>query len=97
EIKAKNIASLAARGRARWKIENEGFNVQKNRGYELEHNYGHGQNSLSMVFYLLNILAFTLHQILEITDTLYQRAKEHEGGLRYLWEKLRTLFDIWPL
>jgi hypothetical protein len=97
EITKKNIARLANKGRARWKIENEGFNVQKNGGYELAHNYGHGQHNLSMIFYLLNILAFTLHQILEITDALYQSAKKHEGGLRYLWQKLRTLFDIWPL
>lgn len=26
-------------GRLRWKIENEGFNIQKNLGYELEHKY----------------------------------------------------------
>lgn len=97
EVTKKNIARLVKKGRARWKVENEGFNVQKNGGYELEHNYGHGQHNLSMVFYLLNILAFTLHQILEITDALYQIAKKHEGGLRYLWQKLRTLFDIWPL
>jgi hypothetical protein len=97
DITKSNIARLANKGRARWKIENEGFNVQKNDGYELTHNYGHGQNNLSMIFYLLNILAFTLHQILEITDDLYFQAKKHEGGLRYLWEKLRTLFDIWPL
>ena len=71
--------------------------MQKNGGYELAHNYGHGQNNLSMVFYLLNILAFTLHQILEITDILYQRAKQHAGGLRSLWEDLRSLFNHWPL
>jgi len=97
EVTKKNIARLANKGRARWKIENEGFNVQKNGGYELEHNYGHGQHNLSMVFYLLNILAFTLHQILEITDDLYQRAKAHAGGLRFLWEDLRSFFNRWPL
>jgi hypothetical protein len=97
EVTKKNIAGLVKKGRARWKVENEGFNVQKNGGYELEHNYGHGQHNLSMVFYLLNILAFTLHQILEITDTLYKRAKEHAGGLRSLWEDLRAFFNRWPL
>jgi hypothetical protein len=97
DITRQNIARLANKGRARWKVENEGFNVQKNGGYELEHNYGHGQNNLSMVFYLLNILAFTLHQILEITDLCYQRAKEHAGGLRYIWEDLRSLMKRWPL
>ena len=32
-----NVVELAACGRARWKIENETFNVLKNKGYNLEH------------------------------------------------------------
>ena len=38
-----NVAELAAAGRARWKIENESFNVLKTKGYNLEHNFGHGK------------------------------------------------------
>ena len=30
---------LQCAGRLRWKIENEGFNTQKNLGYNLEHKY----------------------------------------------------------
>ncbi len=37
-----NVAELAACGRARWKIENESFNTLKTKGYNLEHNFGHG-------------------------------------------------------
>lgn len=93
EITPQNIASLVKKGRARWKIENEGFNVQKNGGYELTHNYGHGQENLSMIFYLLNILAFILHQILELTDSLYLEAKKACGGLSFVWQELRMLFN----
>jgi hypothetical protein len=39
-----NVAENAACGRARWKIENETFNVFKNQGYKLGHNFGQGQN-----------------------------------------------------
>jgi hypothetical protein len=40
-LKANKIIALADQGgRMRWKIENEGFNVQKNGGYDLEHAYG---------------------------------------------------------
>jgi hypothetical protein len=56
------VAAIVGIGRSGWKIENEQFNVQKNHGYELEHNYGHGQQTLSMVFYLLNLLAFLAHK-----------------------------------
>lgn len=43
-------ATLIGSGRSRWKIENEQFSVHKNHGSELEHNYGHGQHTLSRVF-----------------------------------------------
>ena len=39
-----NVVELAACGRARWKIENETFNVLKNKGYNLEHSFGHGKH-----------------------------------------------------
>ena len=35
----------AACGWARWKIENETFNVLKNNGYNPEHNFGHGKQN----------------------------------------------------
>jgi hypothetical protein len=41
EVSRENVAELAAAGRARWKIENESFNVLKTKGYNLEHNFGH--------------------------------------------------------
>jgi hypothetical protein len=50
-------------GRIRWKIENEGFNVQKTGGYELEHAYTNDPNS-AKVFYLLLQIAHLLAQLL---------------------------------
>ena len=46
-IDKRNVAEMAACGRARWKIENETFNTLKNQGYNFEHNYGHGKKNLS--------------------------------------------------
>jgi hypothetical protein len=57
EVPAANVAVVMRIGRSRWKIENEQFHVQKNHGDALEHNYGHGQQTLSMVLYLLNLVA----------------------------------------
>ena len=42
-VDADNVEHLAAAGRARWKIENETFNTLKTKGYNLEHNFGHGK------------------------------------------------------
>jgi hypothetical protein len=92
EVTADNVAVIVQIGRSRWKIENEQFNVQKNHGYELEHNYGHGKKTLAMVFYTLNLLAYVMHTILELGDRLYQRCRAERP--RYeLWERLRGWID----
>ena len=62
--------------RARWKIENEAFNLIKNHGYELEHNFGHGQRFLAMTLAALNLLAFAWHTVLELLEPPWQAARE---------------------
>jgi hypothetical protein len=60
-----NLLPLANQGgRLRWKIENEGFNVQKNGGYALEHVYSQDTNA-SKVFYLLLQIAHLVAQLIE--------------------------------
>ena len=91
EVTAENVATVVGIGRSRWKIENEQFNVQKNHGYELEHNYGHGARGLSLVLYLLNLLAFLAHIVLELGDRLYRACCANESR-RSLWNALRVYF-----
>jgi hypothetical protein len=93
DVDAENVAVVGRIGRTRWKIENEQFNVQKNHGYELTHNYGHGQQTLSMVFYLLNLLAYVAHVLIELGDRLYQRCRAQESR-RELWAALRTTLHV---
>jgi hypothetical protein len=63
-VSYKNVTTLSNDGgRMRWKIENEGFNVQKKGGYELEHAYTNNPNS-AKVFYLLLQIAHLLAQLL---------------------------------
>jgi hypothetical protein len=102
EITEKNVMTLARAGRCRWKSENECFNVMKNHGYCMEHNYGHGQENLAFNFYLLTLLAFFMHQIFELTDQLYKACREKLGSKKHLWENLRSyikliVFDSWEL
>jgi hypothetical protein len=59
-------------GRLRWKIENEGFNVQKNGGYALEHRYSEDP-AASKIFYLLLQIAHLLAQLIE-RGSLFRRA-----------------------
>ncbi|HEX4948910.1 MAG TPA: hypothetical protein VFZ34_19690 [Blastocatellia bacterium] len=58
----------------------------------MEHNYGHGQHGLSLVFYLLNLLAFVAHLVLQLGDRQYQEARRQETH-QGLWEELRVLFN----
>src|SRR5208337_2725446 len=66
-----NVAEIVGCGRARWKIENESFNVLKNHGYELEHNFGHGEAYLAMT------LAAPQHARLRLAH----RARPHRAAL----------------
>ena len=93
-VSEQNIEELVRGGRSRWKIENEVFNTLKNQGYEIEHNYGHGDKYLSMNFFLLNLLAFFFHQIFELTDDLYQRCRMKFSSKRNMWECLREVIRI---
>ena len=70
-----NVGEIAACGRARWKIENETFNVMKNHGYELEHNFGHGESFLAMTLAALNLLAFAWHSALDLVEPKWQAAR----------------------
>ena len=92
-VTSATVEPIVGIGRSRWKIENEQFNVHKNHGYELEHNYGHGQQTLSMVFYLLNLLAFLAHKLLEFGDRLYQQCRAGESR-RGLWTLFRSAFYL---
>ena len=87
-----NIKDLVKGGRARWKIENETFNTLKNQGYHLEHNFGHGKKNLSMVFFMLNLLAFYTHQILELTDPVYQLCRQDFSSRKEFWNQIRCTF-----
>ena len=62
-LTSRNVPTLSTAGRSRWKIENEGFNLQKNGGYRLEHPYSH-HNVARKIFYLLLQIAFTIFQLM---------------------------------
>ncbi|MCG2791584.1 MAG: hypothetical protein L6305_07530, partial [Actinomycetia bacterium] len=63
-VSKNNFKKIARGGRLRWKIENEGFNTQKNRGYNLEHSYS--KNEVAMKnYYLLLQIAHIISQLME--------------------------------
>lgn len=55
-VNSQNVVRLSNNGgRLRWKIENEGFRVQKKNGYEMEHAYSRHENGMRIMYILLTI------------------------------------------
>jgi hypothetical protein len=94
------LMAVIIAGRTRWKIENENNNVLKNYGYHLEHNYGHGKQYLSAILVMLNLLAFLLHTILDLTDRHYPLIRQELGTRKTFFQDIQALtrylyFDSW--
>lgn len=94
-LNAKTVAEIAAAGRARWKIENEDINTLKTKGYNLEHNFGHGSEHLSETLATLNILAFLLHTILDLSDRRYQLLRNTRGRRARFFTELGVVACYW--
>jgi hypothetical protein len=93
-----NVAELAACGRARWKIENGTFNVLKTKGYNLEHNFGHGKHNLAAILASLNLLAFALHTLCDHLEPIWQLARSKVSSRVQFFNHLAslTVFLIFP-
>jgi hypothetical protein len=73
EVTVRTIDILANEGaRLRWKIENEGFNSQKNGGFEMEHAYSQHETA-GKIFYLLMQMAHLIFQ-LAAKGSLFRKA-----------------------
>ncbi|MBV8087424.1 MAG: hypothetical protein JO247_21665 [Chloroflexi bacterium] len=87
----KTVAEIAEKGgRARWKVENEGFNRQKNSGLNLEHVYSSDPEKWKS-YYLLLQIAFILVQLLE-RGSLLRRLAEECG--RPVWKLFGSLKNV---
>ena len=94
EVTKNNVAQLAEGGRTRWKIENETFNTLKNRGYNLEHNYGHGDKNLTHNFIMSMFLAFLIDQVQELSCFTYKKLIEKFGQKSHLWNFFDRQFTM---
>lgn len=92
KISARTVDLLANDGaRLRWKIENEGFNSQKNGGFALEHAYSQDETA-GKVFYFLMQLAHLIFQLLE-KGSLFRSA--FPSGLGSLQNIAFRLLEAW--
>jgi hypothetical protein len=87
----KTVEEVAQKGgRYRWKVENEGFNRQKNSGLNLEHVYSTDPEKWKS-YYLLLQIAFILTQLLE-RGSLLRRLAAAAG--RQVWKLFGSLKNV---
>jgi hypothetical protein len=76
-------------GRLRQKIENEGFNTQKNQGYALEHKFSRVSFTALKNYYQCLQIAHIINQLVEdskIIDSLLKNNRKFT--IKYLWKRL---------
>lgn len=90
-VTTETVADITAWGRCRWKVENNGFNVLKTKGYHFEHNYGHGDQNLSSVLLTLLLYAFLCHTIFALTLPAYSQVRQALGRRDTFFHDIRAL------
>ncbi len=93
EITSKTACEISDGGRLRWKIENEGFNTQKNNGYNIEHKYSQVSFQALKNYYQCLQIAHLINQLVE--KSVAMAALIAEFSIIYLWKKMLTGFLIW--
>ena len=82
-----NVATLSATGRLRWKIENEGFNTQKNHGYALQHKYARVSWRAAKNYYQCLQIGHLINQFMVLSRT-FQPLRQGKITLRHLWQEM---------
>ncbi len=72
-VSHKNVEALVEAGRRRWKIENEGFNTQKQHGYCLEHLFSKNYQAMKNRYFLMQI-GHMISQLMEAWVKLWKKA-----------------------
>ena len=86
-----NVMELSRTGRLRWKIENEGFNTQKNHGYNLHHKYSRKSYLASKNYYQCLQIAHLINQLVELSKN-FKGLLKGKKSVKHLWKCLIGFF-----
>lgn len=90
-----NLVATADSGRLRWKIENEGFNAQKNLGYGLEHKFSRVSYPAMQNYYQVLQIAHMINQFVERSKEVAALVAEHsKQTIVDLWKKLLSYLTM---
>lgn len=74
DIDDRNITDIIYLGRNRWKIENNGFNLQKNNTFDITHMCSYNYNAMKAHYFFIQF-AHTIRQLLELGHIPIQKLK----------------------
>ena len=84
-ITNKNIKETIYLGRKRWKIENEGFNIQKNGTFDIGHLYSKDAKAIKVHYLMIQIA----HIIRQLVEKGIKEIKELKLKLKEISQKIK--------
>ena len=90
DVNRQTVWETSFYGRLRWKIENEGFNTQKNGGYNLGHKYSRKHTSAMQNYYQLLQIAHLIVQLTERLKAVQEGMKLSQRTTKSLWTDLQA-------
>jgi hypothetical protein len=92
DVNLKNVTEISNGGRLRWNIENQGFNEQKNHGYNLKHKFSRNNLKASQNYYQCLQIA---HMIAQLSINS-EKVKSFKGRItnKSLWEDMLSTLSM---
>ena len=88
-INYENAVELSNAGRLRWKIEKQGFDQQKNHGYNIEHKYCRKSYLGLKNFYQCCQIAHIINQLVELNKDFKAKLCS-KMTVKFMWELMRA-------
>lgn len=85
----KNLEEMVCAGRGRWKIENEGFNNQKNGIYDIEHLNSRDSNAMKNHYLLTQIADIMMQMYLAWSPLIRETGQSIKNTSSRLLESFR--------
>ena len=93
EVTRSNVSEICECGRLRWKIENEGFNTQKNHGCNMEHKYSRVSWRAAKNYYQCLQIGHLINILIELSAD-FGKFLVGKMTVAKMWENLRGFFKF---
>lgn len=94
---AREAWELSRAARLRWKVENEGFNTQKNGGYAMQHKYSRHHPMAQRNYYHLMQIAHLINQLTEKIESVKDRMKQAGTTVKAVVEDMVATLRTLPI